>query len=89
MFSSQLEWNCSECQSNVVDRRKYCTNCDSMLTWTCVGSGKSGLYTHYYRHRDTCYYCTPELEKERQQKMKEKQAPIRKHFRAFDDSEHH
>jgi hypothetical protein len=51
-----------------------------------MGSGKSGLYNHYYRHRDTCYYCTPELEEERQQKMEEKQAPPRKHFQALDDS---
>jgi hypothetical protein len=60
-----------------------------MLTWTCVGSAKSGLYTNYYRHRDTCYYYTPELEEERQQKMEEKQAPTRKHLQALDDSEYH
>ncbi|CAF1543075.1 unnamed protein product [Adineta ricciae] len=41
MFSPQIEWNCSECQSVVADRRKYCTDCYSMLTWTCIGSGKS------------------------------------------------
>jgi hypothetical protein len=53
-----------------------------MLSWTCIGSGRSGLYTNYYRHRDSCTYCTPELEEEKQQKMKEKQ----QRFRALDDS---
>ncbi|CAF1610997.1 unnamed protein product, partial [Didymodactylos carnosus] len=43
---------------------------------------KSGLYTHYYRHRDKCSYCTPELEEEKQQKMEEKQ----QQFQALDDS---
>lgn len=60
-----------------------------MLTRTCVGSGKSGLYSHYCRHRDICYYCTPELEEQRQQKMEEKQASTRTHFQALDDSNHH
>ncbi|CAF3502581.1 unnamed protein product [Rotaria sp. Silwood2] len=58
-----------------------------MLTWTCIGSEKSGLYTHYYRHRDTCNYCTPELEEERQQKMEEKQVVIQQHFQALDDTQ--
>ncbi|CAF1337255.1 unnamed protein product [Rotaria sordida] len=47
-----------------------------MLTWTCAGSGRSGLYTHYYHHRDNCNYCTPELEEEKQQKMEEKQQEL-------------
>ena len=87
MFSSQLEWSCSQCQSDVVDRRKYCADCDSMLTWTCIGSGKSGLYTNYYRHRDGCYYCTPQLEEERQEKIEEKQTSTRQRFQALNDSE--
>ncbi|CAF1325902.1 unnamed protein product, partial [Rotaria sp. Silwood1] len=44
-----------------------------MLVWTCVPSGKSGLYTTYYRYRDRCNYYTPELEPERQQTKEEKQ----------------
>ncbi|CAF0740997.1 unnamed protein product [Rotaria sordida] len=50
-----------------------------MLSWTCIGSGKSGLYTNYYRHRDSCNYCAPALEEEKQQIMKEK----KQHFRAL------
>ncbi|CAF1325940.1 unnamed protein product [Rotaria sordida] len=38
MFSPQTEWICSECQSATTTRRKYCTNCHSMLTWACAGS---------------------------------------------------
>jgi len=51
-----------------------------MLTWTCTGSGRSGLYTHYYRHRDSCGYCAPEVEEEKQQKKEEKQ----QEFQALD-----
>jgi hypothetical protein len=72
MFSPQIEWNCAECGSVTTVRRKYCTEYDSMLTWTCTGSGKSGLYTNYYRHRDNCNYCTPDLKEERQKKWKKK-----------------
>ena len=44
-----------------------------MLVWTCVSSGKSGLYSNYHRHLTRCDYCTPELEEERQQLKEEKQ----------------
>ena len=47
-----------------------------MLTWTCTASGRSGRYTHYYRHRDNCSYCTPELEEEKQHEMEEKQQQL-------------
>ena len=56
MFSPQIEWNRAECGSVPTNREKYCTDCDSILTWTCTGSGRSGLYTNYYRHRDNCSY---------------------------------
>ncbi|CAF5168877.1 unnamed protein product, partial [Rotaria sp. Silwood1] len=52
MFSLQVKWGCSQCRSTTTDRRKYCIDCHSMLTWTCIGSGRSGLYTHFFRHRD-------------------------------------
>jgi len=86
MFSSQIEWHCTQCGSDPTDHRKYCTDCDSMLTWTCTGSGKSGLYTHYYRHHDKCNYCTAELEEERQKQMEEKQVTIQQRFQTLDDS---
>ena len=84
MFSPQIHWNCSQCQSTTTDRRKYCSNCHSMLSWTCTGSERSGLYTNYYRHRDNCGYCTPEVEEEKQQKMEEKQ----QQFQTLDDSKY-
>ncbi|CAF4234485.1 unnamed protein product [Rotaria sp. Silwood2] len=87
MFSPQIEWDCSQCQSGPTDRRKYCTNCHSMLSWTCTGAGKSGLHTHYYRHRDSCSYCTPELEEERQQKIEEKEVALQQHFQALNDEQ--
>ncbi|CAF3893358.1 unnamed protein product [Rotaria sp. Silwood1] len=71
--SSNIMWNCPECQITITDRQKYCKTCQSMLVWTCVPSGKSGLYTTYYRYRDRCNYYTPELEPERQQTKEEKQ----------------
>ncbi|CAF1387764.1 unnamed protein product [Rotaria sordida] len=86
MFSSQIEWHCTQCESGPTDRRKYCADCDSMLTWTCTGSQKSGLYTNYYRHRDNCDYCTPELEEERQKNMEEKKVAIQEHFQILDDT---
>ncbi|CAF0908432.1 unnamed protein product [Rotaria sordida] len=87
MFSSQIEWHCTQCESGPTDRRKYCADCDSMLTWTCTGSQKSGLYTNYYRHRDNCDYCTPELEEERQKNMEEKKVAIQEHFQILDDNQ--
>ncbi|CAF3863872.1 unnamed protein product [Rotaria sp. Silwood1] len=87
MFSPQIEWYCAQCGSDPTDRRKYCTDCDSMLTWTCTGSGKSGLYTHYYRHRDNCNYCTPELEEKRQEQIEEKQVAIQQRFQTLDDNQ--
>ncbi|CAF4193621.1 unnamed protein product, partial [Rotaria sordida] len=87
MFSPQIEWHCAECESVPTDRRKYCPDCNSMLTWTCTGSGKSGLYTHYYRHRDNCNYCTPEFEEERRQKLEEKEVNIQQHFQVSDDNQ--
>ncbi len=86
MSSPQVEWNCAECGFIPTDRQKYCTDCDSMLTWTCTGSGRSGLYTNYYRHRDNCSYCTPELEEEKQKQMEEKQVAIQQRYRTLDDS---
>jgi hypothetical protein len=53
-----------------------------MLTWTCTGSSRSGLYKNYYRHRDNGSFCTPELEEEKQHEMEEKQHQLR----ALDDS---
>ncbi|CAF4402163.1 unnamed protein product [Rotaria sp. Silwood2] len=41
MSSSQAKWDCSQCGCAPNDRRKYCTECHSMLTWTCTSSGKS------------------------------------------------
>ncbi|CAF3155201.1 unnamed protein product [Rotaria sp. Silwood2] len=79
MFSSHIEWNCSQCQFVTTNGRKYCTDCHSMLTWTCTGSGKSGSYNNYHRHLDNCSYCTPELEEEKQQKMEEKRQKNKQH----------
>ncbi|CAF3108861.1 unnamed protein product [Rotaria sp. Silwood2] len=86
MFSSQIEWHCTKCESGPTDRRKYCADCDSMLIWTCTGSQKSSLSTNYYRHRDNCDYCTPKLEEERQKNMEEKKVAIQEHFQILDDS---
>lgn len=71
--SSQIKWNCPECQITMEDRYRNCDNCKSMLVWTCVSSGKSGLYSNYHRHLRRRDYCTPELEQERQQLNEEKQ----------------
>ncbi|CAF3563236.1 unnamed protein product [Rotaria sordida] len=71
--SSQIKWDCPECQITMEDRRKYCDSCKSMLVWTCVSSGKSGMYSNYHRYLTRCDYCTPELEEERQQLKEEKQ----------------
>jgi len=76
MFSQQVNWGCSQCQSATVARRKYCTDCHSMLIWTCIGSGKSGLYANFFRHRDSCIYCKSELEEDKPQKVEEKYAAI-------------
>ena len=85
MFSPQIEWNCSECRSGPIHRRKYCADCHSMLHWTCIGSEKSGLYTNCYRHRDDCSYCTPQFEEDRQQEMEEKQIAIQQQFQVSND----
>jgi len=46
-----------------------------MLTYTCIGSGKSGLYKNFFRHRDSCVYCASELE-DKTQKVEEKHVAI-------------
>ncbi|CAF2965385.1 unnamed protein product [Rotaria sp. Silwood2] len=56
-----------------------------MLTWTCTGSEKSGLYTNYYRHRDNCTYCSLELE-DKPQKVEEKHAAIQQ-FQTLNDEQ--
>lgn len=86
MFSSQIEWYCAQCQCIPTDRRKYCTEYHSMLTWSCTGSGKSGLHTNYYRHHDSCNFCTPELEEDRRKEMDDKQAAVQQHLQALDNS---
>ena len=62
MFSPQIKWSCSQCRSTVTDRRKYCTNCHSMLTWTCIGWERFGLYIHLFRYHDKYVHCTSEIE---------------------------
>ena len=86
MFSPQIEWNCAECGSVPTDRQKYCADCDSTLIWTCTSSGRSGLYTNYYRHRDNCSCCIPELEEKAHKQMEEKQVAIQQRFQTLDDS---
>ena len=45
-------------------------------------SGKSDWYSSYYRHRNNCSYCSPELDEEKQPEMEEKQRQLQ----AIDDS---
>ncbi len=75
MSSSQVEWSCSQCQSTNIDRRKYCINCHSMLTWTCNESGRSGSYKNFFRHCDKCIHCTSEIE-DKPQGVEEKHLAI-------------
>ena len=83
--SSRIKWDCPQCQITIFGRGKYCKDCQSMLVWTCIASGKSGLYTNYYRHHDRCTYCSPELEQEREEIKQEKQiGRIQKHQTLFD-----
>jgi hypothetical protein len=55
-----------------------------MLEWECIGSGKTGLYSNYYRHRIKCIYCTPELEEERQAQERQNQLVIQREFQVLD-----
>ncbi|CAF4936614.1 unnamed protein product, partial [Rotaria sp. Silwood1] len=75
MSSSQVEWGCSQCRSIITDHQKYCANCHSMLTWKCIGSGRSGLYKNVFRHRDNCIHCTSEI-KDKPQGVEEKYIAI-------------
>ncbi|CAF4575391.1 unnamed protein product [Rotaria sp. Silwood2] len=45
--SSEIEWDCPECQTAITDRRKYCNSCQSMLVWTCVPSAKSAAELNF------------------------------------------
>lgn len=83
MSSEVVEWSCSRCQSIITDRRKYCSTCHSMLKWTCIGSGRSGLYTHFFRHRDNCIHCMSEMD-DKPQKVEEKEIAIEQ-FRNLDN----
>jgi hypothetical protein len=46
-----------------------------MLTWKCIGSGRSGLYKNFFRHRDNCIHCTSEI-KDKPQGVEEKHIAI-------------
>ncbi|CAF1368771.1 unnamed protein product [Rotaria sordida] len=65
--SSQVEWSCPQREVTINERHRYCTNCETMLAWTCPESEKSGLYSNYFRHRQRRNYCAPKLEQEKQQ----------------------
>ncbi|CAF1621046.1 unnamed protein product [Adineta ricciae] len=69
MAPSQIEWNYVRYGFAETDRRKYCIDCHSMLSWTCVGLGKSCLYTNCYHQYDRCSYGTPELDGAKQQEF--------------------
>ncbi|CAF2959897.1 unnamed protein product [Rotaria sp. Silwood2] len=56
MSSSQAKWDCSQCGCAPNDRRKYCTECHSMLTWTCTSSGKSEQRKAYYHAKSSTNY---------------------------------
>ncbi|CAF4062095.1 unnamed protein product, partial [Rotaria sp. Silwood1] len=47
-----------------------------MLSRTCIGSTKSGLYANFFRHHNNCIYCTTELKEDKPQKMEEKNVAI-------------
>jgi hypothetical protein len=89
LSSSQVEWYCPECEVNVNECRKYCNDCETMLVWTCVPSEKSGLYSNYYRHRQRCNYCTPELEQEREELKREKQNESMQELQMLYDGKQH
>ncbi|CAF3663992.1 unnamed protein product [Rotaria sordida] len=84
-MSSRIEWSCSECRSVITDQRKYCAACHSMLRWTCHGSGRSGIYTNYYRHRGRCSSCIVEMDEDQQQEIRDKQLSIQQEFHTLDD----
>ena len=86
--SSQIQWDCPECESIMEGGHKYCDSCKSILVWTCVSSGKSGLYKNYHRHLARCNYCTPELEGERKQLKEENQISKVEELQILDDGEH-
>ncbi|CAF1579689.1 unnamed protein product [Rotaria sp. Silwood1] len=87
MSSPHIEWSCSECRSVITDQRKYCAVCHSMLRWTCNGSGRSGLYTNYYRHRGSCSSCIVEMDEDQQQEIRDKQLSIQQEFHTLDDKQ--
>jgi hypothetical protein len=74
--SSQIKWDCPNCQITVTDRHKYCNNCQTMLVWTCVASEKSSLYKNYH-----------ELEEEREQRKEEKNVSKIQELQALYDGE--
>jgi hypothetical protein len=71
--SWHIKWDCPECQDNDSGCHKFCSNCRSMLVWTCLPSEKSGLYSNLSRHCQRCNYCSPEREEERKQLKDDKQ----------------
>ncbi len=71
--SSHITWDCPNCQGADSNCRKFCSNCGSMLVWTCPPSEKSGLYKNFSRHHQRCNYCSPEREEERREEKNEKQ----------------
>lgn len=60
-----------------------------MLRWTCNGSGRSGLYSNYYRHRGNCSYCIVDVEDEKQQEFEEKNNAIKEDFEILNNGTLH
>jgi len=85
MTSAPVEWSCPQCRSGTADQRKYCTDCHSMLHWTFNGSGRSGSYKNYCRHRGNCNYCIVNFEEEKQQEFEEKNNAIKQGFEALNN----
>ncbi|CAF1081548.1 unnamed protein product [Rotaria sordida] len=48
LSSSQIKWDCPNCQITITDHHKYYNNCQSMLIWTCVASEKSVYVSKCY-----------------------------------------
>src|ERR1700750_3453538 len=72
--ATHIKWSCEECEKRVYRKHMKHHDCGALLTWTCVPSGRSGLYNNLYRHEQRCDFCCPAHTEYKQQQEEDEKA---------------
>jgi hypothetical protein len=84
MSSPSVEWSCSACNVALDTRQRTHTPCQTLTTWTCLLTQRSGTYDKFKRHAQHCEYCSPH---QRQRIQSEKAADKENRMVAVEEDE--